>query len=106
MSWTYEWAANLRSMRSWESFLKLASQAGFSLPRGATISAVRDDMEHGTGTADRGEASPTSAEAVVRFWREAGPDLWFAKNDQFDRRFRNRFLDLHEAAARGDRGGT
>jgi uncharacterized protein (DUF924 family) len=102
MSWTYEWAANLRNMRSWESFLKLASQAGVSLPRSSTISAVRDNMERGTGTASLGQGSQSSAQAVVQFWREAGPDLWFAKNDEFDRKFQDRFLDLHESAVRGE----
>lgn len=38
---------------------------------------------------------------VLAFWREAGPSLWFAKDDAFDTRFRNGFLALHEAAARG-----
>jgi uncharacterized protein (DUF924 family) len=37
---------------------------------------------------------------VVAFWREAGPDRWFAKDPAFDARFRERFLDLHLAAAR------
>jgi uncharacterized protein (DUF924 family) len=59
-------------------------------------------MEHGTGTTDPGEGSWASAKAVVRFWREAGPDRWFAKQDAFDREFRERFFDLHEAAARGE----
>ena len=44
----------------------------------------------------------TSGEAVVDFWRAAGPALWFAKDHDFDRRFRQRFLDLHEAAARSE----
>jgi uncharacterized protein (DUF924 family) len=39
---------------------------------------------------------------VVAFWREAGPALWFAKDPQFDTRFRERFLRDHEAAARGE----
>ena len=39
---------------------------------------------------------------VVTFWREAGPALWFAKDEQFDARFRERFLRDHEAAARGE----
>lgn len=43
-----------------------------------------------------------AARAVIDFWREAGPARWFAKDDDFDRRFRDRFLDAHEAAARGD----
>ena len=46
-------------------------------------------------------ATPVDAIAVVDFWREAGPDMWFAKDPAFDRRFRERFLALHEAAARG-----
>lgn len=40
--------------------------------------------------------------AVVEFWREAGPAMWFAKDAAFDMRFRERFLSLHEAAARGE----
>lgn len=42
--------------------------------------------------------------AVTKFWREAGEDAWFEKNDAFDADFRSRFLDLHYAAAR--RGAT
>ena len=38
--------------------------------------------------------------SVTRFWRDAGADAWFEKNDTFDTDFRNRFLDLHYAAAR------
>ncbi len=40
------------------------------------------------------------ARSVTRFWREAGEDAWFEKNDIFDADFRSRFLDLHFAAAR------
>ena len=40
--------------------------------------------------------------SVVQFWRDAGPKMWFAKDVDFDRRFRDRFLELHEAAAHGD----
>ena len=39
---------------------------------------------------------------VVAFWRDAGPSRWFRKDDAFDRQFRDRFLDAHEAAKRGD----
>jgi uncharacterized protein (DUF924 family) len=46
--------------------------------------------------------TPAEAVAVVQFWREAGPDLWFAKDAAFDARFRDRFLAAHEAAARGE----
>ncbi|MDX8529566.1 DUF924 family protein [Mesorhizobium sp. VK25A] len=38
--------------------------------------------------------------SVTKFWRAAGEDAWFEKNDAFDADFRNRFLDLHYAAAR------
>ncbi|MBN8480825.1 MAG: DUF924 family protein [Xanthomonadales bacterium] len=41
------------------------------------------------------------AEAVVAFWRDAGPARWFTKDPAFDARFRDRFLDLHERAAAG-----
>jgi uncharacterized protein (DUF924 family) len=41
---------------------------------------------------------------VVAFWRDAGPDRWFAKDDVFDQRFRDHCLALHEAAARGELG--
>jgi len=53
--------------------------------------------------ADEGVTSDTRSEAsaVVAFWNEAGPALWFAKNADFDRRFRERFLSAYEAAASG-----
>lgn len=38
--------------------------------------------------------------SVTQFWRDAGIDAWFEKNDAFNAEFRNRFLDLHYAAAR------
>lgn len=41
------------------------------------------------------------AEDVVAFWREAGPGMWFAKDREFDRRFRERFADLYAAAKGG-----
>jgi uncharacterized protein (DUF924 family) len=41
-------------------------------------------------------------ENVLAFWREAGPSRWFRKDDGFDAQFRTRFLDAHEAAARGE----
>jgi len=43
-------------------------------------------------------ALPTAGE-VVAFWRDAGPAKWFAKDPDFDARFRARFLDAHMAAA-------
>jgi uncharacterized protein (DUF924 family) len=44
---------------------------------------------------------PADAQAVLTFWREAGPGEWFAQKPEFDRAFRERFLALHETAARG-----
>ncbi|MHB8528131.1 MAG: DUF924 family protein [Caulobacteraceae bacterium] len=39
---------------------------------------------------------------IVRFWREAGPRLWFAKDPAFDAEIRSRFETVHHAAARGE----
>jgi uncharacterized protein (DUF924 family) len=47
-------------------------------------------------------AALTEAPEVVAFWREAGPGMWFAKDDAFDRRFRQRFAHLYRAAANGE----
>ncbi|WP_027166335.1 DUF924 family protein [Mesorhizobium sp. WSM3224] len=38
--------------------------------------------------------------SITKFWRDAGEDAWFEKNDAFDTDFRRRFLELHYAAAR------
>lgn len=43
----------------------------------------------------------TSAHDVITFWRDAGPERWFRKDDAFDAQFRERFLAAHEAAAAG-----
>ena len=50
-------------------------------------------------------STPATAYSVVEFWQQAGPSLWFAKNKDFDRRFRERLLSTHEAAARGELDG-
>lgn len=42
-----------------------------------------------------------SANAVVSFWREAGPEKWFAKDEAFDAEIVDRFLPVHEAASAG-----
>lgn len=39
---------------------------------------------------------------IVAFWRQAGPERWFAKDDAFDAEIRQRFLATHEAAATGE----
>ncbi|MFN3672462.1 MAG: DUF924 family protein [Bosea sp. (in: a-proteobacteria)] len=40
---------------------------------------------------------------IVAFWREAGPERCFAKDDAFDEAIRSRFLGEYEAAAAGRR---
>jgi uncharacterized protein (DUF924 family) len=38
---------------------------------------------------------------VLAFWRAAGPQKWFKKDETFDRDIRDRFLETYEAAAAG-----
>lgn len=45
-------------------------------------------------------ALATTAE-ILAFWREAGPEKWFAKDEAFDAEISERFLAAHEAAAAG-----
>jgi uncharacterized protein (DUF924 family) len=49
--------------------------------------------------ADR-SAIPPDAAGLVAFWRDAGPARWFAKDEAFDARFRDRYLTWHDRAAR------
>ncbi len=39
--------------------------------------------------------------AVIAFWRAAGPDRWFERDNAFDDEIRRRFLATYEAAAAG-----
>ena len=39
---------------------------------------------------------------VLAFWRNAGPEKWFTKDEAFDQACRDRFMPTYEAAARGD----
>jgi uncharacterized protein (DUF924 family) len=42
-----------------------------------------------------------TAESLVQFWRDAGREKWFRRDDAFDALFRHRFMALHlEAASR------
>ncbi|MBW0003035.1 MAG: DUF924 family protein [Hyphomicrobiales bacterium] len=43
-----------------------------------------------------------SPDDVIAFWRGAGSDKWFAKDDEFDASIRAHFLELVDAARRGD----
>lgn len=49
--------------------------------------------------------TPQSAEAVIAFWKQAGPKRWFAKDEGFDRDFRDRFNAAHMQAARRELEG-
>lgn len=42
----------------------------------------------------------TTPQAVIEFWKQAGPKHWFAKDEAFDATFRETFLTLHFQAAR------
>ncbi|MGN7440944.1 DUF924 family protein [Pseudomonas lactis] len=44
--------------------------------------------------------TPQSAEAVIAFWKQAGPKRWFAKDEAFDTAFRDSFHATHMQAAR------
>lgn len=63
---------------------------------------IEQEFHAGRDLRNHGKALPVTAAEVVGFWCEAGPGKWFAKDADFDRRFRETFLDAHEAAARGD----
>lgn len=42
-----------------------------------------------------------SADDVLAFWTEAGPEKWYKKDEDFDRTIRDTFLATYEAAAAG-----
>ena len=42
-----------------------------------------------------------SAASVLAFWKSAGFEKWFSKNEKFDEEFRTQFMTLHEEAAAG-----
>ena len=45
---------------------------------------------------------PPAAAEILAFWRAAGPEKWFAKDDAFDAEISTHFRPLVEAAARGE----
>lgn len=47
----------------------------------------------------------TTPSPVIQFWKAAGPEMWFAKNTDFDTAFRTGFLESHMAAARRELDG-
>lgn len=50
----------------------------------------------------RSRAALATPEEVLGFWREAGPERWFSKDEAFDQACRDRFMLTYEAAARAD----
>ena len=48
------------------------------------------------------EMSKVAPEEIVAFWRAAGPEKWFTKDEAFDEEVRRRFLLVWEDGARGD----
>lgn len=78
--------------------LAAACVVATGMPQGA-LSQAGTDPKSGLM---RPATAPAEASAIVAFWREAGPKLWFAKDPEFDHRFRTRFLALHEAAVHGE----
>ena len=67
-----------------EGYVELEFHAGRSLSDGRAVTAAVSSCE------------------IIAFWSEAGSELWFARDDSFDRRFRELFLHAHEMAARGE----
>jgi uncharacterized protein (DUF924 family) len=51
-----------------------------------------------TNTANDAGVCPAD---ILAFWRDAGPQRWFARDEAFDAAIRTRFLTVHEAAATG-----
>jgi uncharacterized protein (DUF924 family) len=39
---------------------------------------------------------------ILAFWREAGPDRWYEKDDAFDAEVRRRYFDLWQRASAGE----
>lgn len=88
-----------------QPLVALAAMSGVMQPTLASATELRADApisDAARSGAVLVRVPVAEAAGVVQFWREAGPGLWFAKDDAFDRRFRERFLSLHEAAVRGE----
>ncbi len=51
------------------------------------------------------ETKMKPAEEILEFWRAAGPQRWFSRNESFDANLRQHFLEAHHAAARREYEG-
>ncbi len=91
-------------MKISQPLIALAAMSGAMQPTLAADTELRAQTRVSDVAGSAAIAAPATiaeAAAVVRFWRDAGPGLWFAKDAAFDRRFRERFASLYETAARG-----
>lgn len=50
---------------------------------------------------DQSAGAIATPETVLTFWRGAGPDKWFTRDEAFDADVRDKFLATYEAAAAG-----
>ena len=48
---------------------------------------------------------PPLYDEIIAFWTQAGRGLWFKRDPSFDAQIRDRYLDAHFAAARGEFAG-
>jgi uncharacterized protein (DUF924 family) len=48
------------------------------------------------------EKAPVTPAGILAFWRDAGPDRWYRRDDAFDAEVRQRFLGLWQKATAGE----
>jgi uncharacterized protein (DUF924 family) len=48
------------------------------------------------------DEAPVTPAGILAFWRDAGPDRWYSRDDAFDAEVRQRYLDLWRRAAAGE----
>jgi uncharacterized protein (DUF924 family) len=48
------------------------------------------------------DEDPVTPAGILAFWRDAGPDRWYSRNDAFDAEVRGRFFGLWQRAAAGE----
>lgn len=82
------------------ALLTLASLGAATFVRAEPLPLQAQEMN--TQPAITRLAPDSRALQILEFWTQAGPALWFAKDADFDHRFRERFLADHESAARGE----
>ena len=83
------------------SLLTLASLAAAALAHSEPARPYEGELMITEPVLTRLAPAPRALD-VIQFWIDAGPARWFAKDPEFDRTFRDRFLADHESAARGE----